>query len=482
VPAYWRKNPIVDCRLSSKGTGLRSCPLVCPTLVLALMVGVQATAIAAALSSEKLTTNVATAAVDRAPGLAALGSEQISQAAPAVINIMPSRYRGLSDALWGYQKTHVWLVGFNGTSFSPAGAPDDLGSFYLIPRIAVLFNVPLDRAIDGFYLSILAIGLVSGAVGLWLSLNTNLGRGAALLWVLVVALWACRAGDVYIVSAAVPLAAVPWLMWAMKKGAEGFLLPMLLLVEGLAAGIAHTIRSHSTTALLIFTVCLLLFYITIPAKRKVLLVMVLIAGFLVPQLCLRAIVAKRDAFLEAASPGRTEFANRHVLWHNVYIGFGFLANQYVPAYDDSLAIARVEKVASGVAFGSVEYERVLRTEVFELLRHHPVLVATTLAAKAGVMLCLFLAVVNVGLLAAVRYPKRWPVELGFWFAIAFSSLPGLLVMPASTGYTLGFVTFSSLYAITSTDFALSMVGGRDLEFLRHRVGSSGRFALSPPPQ
>ena len=442
----------------------------------------RAKATASELNSESQTTKVATSSVDRAPGLAVLGFEQISQAAPAVINIMPSRYRGLSDALWGYQKTHVWLVGFNGTSFGPAGAPDDLGSFYLIPRIAVLFNAPLDRAIDGFYLSILAIGLVSGAVGLWLSLNTNLGRGAALIWVLVVALWACRAGDVYIVSAAVPLTAVPWLMWVMKKRAERFLLPMLLLVEGLAAGIAHTIRSQSTTALLIFTICLLLFYFTIPAKRKVLLVTVLIAGFLVPQLCLRAIVAKRDAFLEAASSGRTEFANRHVLWHNVYIGFGFLSNQYVPAYDDSLAIARVQKVASGVIFGSVEYERVLRTEVFQLLRHHPVLVATTLAAKAGVMLCLFLAVVNVGLLAAARYPKRWPVELGFWLAIAFNSLPGLLVMPASTGYTLGFVTFSCLYAITSTDFALSMVGSRDPEFLLHRAGSSRRFASSPPPR
>jgi len=368
---------------------------------------------------------------------------------------MPSRYRELSEAFLGYRQTGVFLVAFNGKSLSAAGALDDLGSYCFIPWIAVLLRLPLNRTIDLFYFSILLFAVVFGAIGLFFSLTTRAASWLAVGWLAGLALFTFHAGDVYTVSAAVPLALFPWLMRASRGDPPGWLLFVFLFGEGLVAGVSQTVRSQSATALLIFTLCLLLFQLNASRANKIYLVTVLLAGVLVPQLCLQRLITKRDLFLASTCPNCPKFTNRHPFWHSVYIGFGFLTNEFVPGYDDTVAFDKVQVIAPGTVFGSPEYEHILRQEVLGLVRHHPVMVAATYAAKGGVILGIFLMVANFGLLAAARYPKPWPLELGFWLAIAFSSLPGLVATPLSSGYMLGFVTFAGLYAISSIDFALS---------------------------
>ena len=398
------------------------------------------------------------ASCDGVSVLATPGSK-LPEVAPTRIRIMNARYKDLSDALVGYQKTGIALVAFNGKAFGPAGALDDPGSYYLIPKISVLLKVPLKLTIDLFYFSLIMLTVVIGTVGFWASLNTKLGKWLALAWVVAVVASAYHAGDVYILSAFTPLTVVPWLMYSVERRSLGWFLPAFLFVEGLIIGLAHTVRAHSGTALLIFTLCILLFHVAAPKTHKALLVTALLVGLLVPQLYLRVLVAERDAFLASVCPSCPKFPARHPFWHSTYIGFGFLTNEYVPSYTDAVAYARVQTIAPGTVFGSAKYEHILRQEVLAFIRHHPGLVVTTLAAKAGVILLVFLAVANIGLLAAVRYRKPWPIELGFWSSIAFSSLPGLLVVPSSSGYMLGLATFASLYAVSSTDFALSNGSG-----------------------
>jgi hypothetical protein len=403
---------------------------------------------------------------DLSSGLNPFGSSELPTVVPTAIKVMPSRYAALSDALRGYQKTGISLVAFNGRSYYPAGAPDDPGSYYLIPRLSSLLNLSLDRSIDLFYFSVLALAFVIGTVGFFAGLSTKRGKWLGLLWLGVVGSCAYQAGDVYVVST-LPVAVVPWLLYLPERH-YGWSLPVFLFAEGMVIGLANTIRAHSVTALLILTLCILFFRIRARTARKGLLVFVLLIGLAVPQVWLRELVGKRDVFLATACPNCPKIPAEHLFWHPTYLGFSFLTNPYVPAYDDALAYRRVQAVAPGAVSGSAEYEHVLRREVLALVRHHPVFVTITFAAKTGVIIFVVVAVANIGLLAGVLYRKPWPVEIGFWLAIAYSSLPGLLAIPSHSGYMLGLVTFASLYAVVSTDFALSNGAGEDLRNFSRR--------------
>jgi hypothetical protein len=87
------------------------------------------------------------------------------------------------------------------------------------------------------------------------------------------------------------------------------------------------------------------------------------------------------------------------------------------------------------------------------LRKDPVFVVGTLLAKFGAVLVYFLFAANFGLLAAIRYPKPWSVEVAFGVAIAFNALFGLLAVPR-LAYLEGFIAFAMLYGVISLDTAL----------------------------
>ena len=382
------------------------------------------------------------------------GTVRLPSSTPTKVRIMPIRYKDLLDANAGYKMTHVPLVAFNGKSFGPVGPADDAGSYYLIPRISAWLNLPLHRTVDLFYLALIIVAYVSAITGLFAYLSTQVGKTLAVLWTTAVALVAYHAGDIYILSAFTALSFLPWILYLTKHPLHWFFL-VFLGFGGLIIGLANTIRGHSGTALLIFTVVMLLFYVRVQPMRKAVLLLVLMAGFLLPGIGLRTLIAKRDTFLLAVCPGYPRFSAQHPFWHNLYIAFGFLVNDYVPANNDLVGYAKVQALAPGTLNNSPQYELILKQQVLALVRQHPGFVLATLAAKGGIVLLVLLISANVGLLAAARCGKPWPIELGFWSAIAFSSLPGLLAVPTSSGYLLGLITFASLYAVTSIDFAWS---------------------------
>jgi hypothetical protein len=130
-----------------------------------------------------------------------------------------------------------------------------------------------------------------------------------------------------------------------------------------------------------------------------------------------------------------------------------LSNDYGLAYKDVIAAKKVHELARDVLLDSPQYEAVLKTAVIELLRKAPVFVAETLAAKFGVVLIYFLLAANLGILAAIRYPKPWAVEVAFVAGLAFNALFGLVAVPRLS-YLEGFIAFAMLYGVISLDVAL----------------------------
>jgi hypothetical protein len=271
-----------------------------------------------------------------------------------------------------------------------------------------------------------------------------------------------REGDVYILLSSTTVALVPWLLYFVKRGVVDGWFIMFALGAGLCAGFANLIRSHSGTGFMLFMAIAVPFAVRCGWRSKILLTAVTAAACLAPSLYFHTLRDRRDAYLNAVQPARPPIQEQHPFWHSVYIGFGFLSNEMVPAYSDEVAVYKVAAISPGAHYLSAEYEAVLKNEVSYLIRHHFSFVVLTLAAKMGVICFALLLCANVGLLAAALYPKTWPIEVAFWVAIAFSSLFGLLVIPYPK-YLLGFMAFAILYAVVSVDHALEARANRQAE-------------------
>ncbi len=375
-----------------------------------------------------------------------------------LFTLMPARYQQLRRALVGFQRTGVPLVAFDGSSFYGAGFSDDLGEYYLIPKLASLLDLRLPTAVDVFLSTILCVSFLVGFVGFFFLFRRGLSRTVALIGLLLLFRVSFHEGDLYIVLSSTAVALVPWLLYFVKRGVVDGWFVTFASGAGLFAGFANLIRSHSGTGFMLFMAIAVLFALRCGWRSRILLIAVTAAACTAPSLYFHTLRDRRDAYLNAVQPARPPIQEQHPFWHPVYTGFGFLSNEIVPAYSDTVAASKVAAISPGAHYLSGEYEAVLKNEVFSLIRHHFSFVVLTLAAKLGVICFALLLSANVGLLAAELYPKSWPIETAFWVAIAFSSLFGLLVIPHPK-YLLGFIAFATLYGVVSVDRALEARSG-----------------------
>jgi SAM-dependent methyltransferase len=140
-----------------------------------------------------------------------------------------------------------------------------------------------------------------------------------------------------------------------------------------------------------------------------------------------------------------------MFWHTTYLGLGYLTNPYVPAWRDSVAVEYVQAIDPTAIYGGKEYEALLRSRVEEIVHFHPRLIFYTVAAKAGVLCCMLLLSVNIGLAAAILSPKPPGTEIAFGLAMITAALPGIIAIPEPQ-YVIGMITLSLLYWYYSLAF------------------------------
>jgi hypothetical protein len=189
------------------------------------------------------------------------------------------------------------------------------------------------------------------------------------------------------------------------------------------------------------------------ASRKVVFAITVALGFVLAMAMFSVAIRQRDAYLTTKEGTYRPVIARHPMWHTIYAGLGFLQNDYGMKYDDSVPFAEVKSLDPHAEYLSPEYERVLEREVLSFTAAHPKFVAGTLVVKLGVLLLTFLICANLGLIAAVRYAKPWPIEIAFVVGLLFTSLPSVLAVPRIS-YLLGYIAFGTLYGIISLDYAL----------------------------
>jgi hypothetical protein len=179
--------------------------------------------------------------------------------------------------------------------------------------------------------------------------------------------------------------------------------------------------------------------------QRILLPLLLIILACIPSMVfIRDTVVRRNTVL--ASMGETPtFMNRHMVWHSIYIGFGFIPNPEVPEYNDSVAMDKVRSIDPAASNGSAKYDAILRGQVFNLVKRRPILLIENLAAKVTIVIlwtCLFLSPSRRFLFADRKL--LW-LDAAFVAAIGVSAMNAILVVP-KPAYLLTFLCLTFLYS------------------------------------
>lgn len=367
--------------------------------------------------------------------------------------LMTDRYTWLTEVQNGWQRTRVPLVGYANGKLVPIPCADDTGLFYVVPVIARLGNGSLDKAIDIFFFSLIGVAFLIGAFGIWINTRGIWLRGLGLIAASAIALLALKVGDVYSLQAVAVLAVVPWSLYFLRTRIDSRWRYLFLVIAGLFLGFVQWIRTHAATLLLVFLLVLIA-GASLQWTRKFVFAAVLLIAFAMPLLCARLLVYQRDQYLSRVDVGYRPDPPHHPFWHSLYIGLGYLRNPYVPGYFDIVGTSAVAQTAPQVIYGSQEYEEILRGRILEILRKDHYFFLYTYAAKFGVILLILLLSTNLGLIAAMLYPKPLPVELSFWAAMAFGALPGIIAIPVPQ-YLTGMISLGILYSYVSVCHAAS---------------------------
>lgn len=362
----------------------------------------------------------------------------------------------LSQLIAAQHKISVPFIGFDGTTLIRSGISDDLGIFYFIPKIASLFGLSLQAAINSFFYSLIVISAGVALISFFALYERWLQRLICIVGLALLSWKAVEVGDVYIVYATSIMMVVPAFLYYSKKHRHGYGLLIGSFCIGIFLGIFNAIRALASFSPLLFALILLVGYSPYSVYKKTFAIFLLIVGLFIPYAYFMMLFKEYELFAQQSLDAHFAISHQHIFWHPIYLGFGFLSNPFGIQYDDMYGYHKALSIDPTALYPGVRYEQVIKQEVINLLKHHRFFVIKTIFAKLGVLFYFFLRYTNIGLCAALLYRKPFIVDFAFFVGLASSSLFGLLVMPHQE-YIFGFIAFSSMYAIVSINYALEQM-------------------------
>jgi hypothetical protein len=306
----------------------------------------------------------------------------------------------------------VPLVALHGQKWQPTANGEEPGFAYFVPEIVRFTHADLDHAIDIFLILLLAICFASGTAGIFFWLQNTPSRIAAIIGLVSILVVTRLVGDIYMAESAIVVAVVPWALYFSRQQKTGTGALVFGFFVGLAAALANLTRIHAGTPVVLF-LAVLLFAFRASVRKRALVAVLVVAGFIVPVTYFQALVSRRDAVLKKVDPSYKPIAPHHPFWHTVYCGLGYLNNEYGLKIDDETVDSKVRSIKPGVEYLSPEYESIVRTEVFRFAKSHPRFIFETFAAKSGLLFIILLVCANFGLPSGLLYRKPRAVEAAF---------------------------------------------------------------------
>jgi len=375
-----------------------------------------------------------------------------------LFQIMPCRYSSLQSTIEGFDISGVPLISFNdacnlgqNAGLGPAGYAENIGSWYIIPKIVNVFGVSLEASVQLFYSGSVLASIILGIIGCWLYCKTIAGKLTSVLAVGFLGLIIAGIGDYYVLSGATTFALIPWWLLIQKHYTVKVQL-IFLGVAGIILAISHWTRSHAGTGVFLFIVLALVLSKKYNAKTKLASFLILFTGMFLVSIFFSNLVTQRNIYL-TNNKTTHDLTVQRAFWHNLYYSLGYLHNYYGWEPSDSHSVRAALSIDPDVLVHSNPYELILKKEFFKIVKHHPFFVLQTLFAKLGVLLMYVLMFANIGLVLAKFYPQGYQFNLLFAAGIGFNMLFGLLATP-DYQYLMGLFAFATLYGVYSIDYAV----------------------------
>jgi hypothetical protein len=375
------------------------------------------------------------------------------------MKLMYIRRVTLHDVIDGYDKTGVDFIAMrtdtDGTSrLYPVGS-DDLGLYYIVPKVAAWLGLNTDEGFSVIFMVMLTAALLVSIGVCWVYMRSLAMKILATVELLALSVVIYKAGDVYVFLAVLPMLVLPLVLLMIERQLSLRTWAIVIVVIGLLIGMAHTIRTHSGTAATLFLFIMLFFATKFSWREKVMLLVFFGMMWFVPNLFFKYKLTQRDEFLKQTVQNYNpdDALNRHHFWHPVYLGLGFLYNVHGIIYNDSFAIKKVDTLAPGTTLEMPLYEELLKAEVIYLFKTNTLFVCKTYAAKLGVLAFYFLVAANLGAWGIWRTVEWNTRHLAFLAALGFSSLFGIIAVP-NVPYMVGLFAVSTLYGLFSLEEGL----------------------------
>lgn len=363
-----------------------------------------------------------------------------------------ARKEALIMAYSVYQKFNIMLTCMAQELFFPVDACDDMGLFLYVPILSNIFNIDVLHGAAIFFILLISVFALVTGICFWLHTISYTVLFLGLCGLIRLCYVLQKINDLYVIYA-FSYIGVSLILFSLYKKSTYALYGLVFFI-GLICSFSGIVRIYSDLPVLIFCGIVSWFNSIFSKKQKIIAFVFCLIGYAIPQVHLRSCLQKREAFLQQHGGVRYDQPTKHLFWHNIYIGFGFLQNNKGIEWSDSCGANAATKVNAKAVYGTLLCENVTKQLVFNLFKEDRYFFMTTLFAKLGVIFLFFLLYFGpIGLICSYFWSKPWYIELAFFSALSISALPGLLTLPV-VQYLAGFVTCTTLYVMYSMLWAV----------------------------
>ena len=365
--------------------------------------------------------------------------------------IMECRFVTLQKIVAAMEKIQIPFVGFDGSKFVPFLTFDDVGLYLFVPKIVQFFNVSLQQAIDIFFYSQIGVAFVLGLIGFLLLFKAKISTQivSCLSFCLFLRLIFYQLYDVYNEYLVSFLSIIPLFLYFALRNSDSKFFNYFLVFAGIIIGFSHYVRTYSSLPVLGFIMCMVVLHANLEFIKKIILLACLFLGIFISSCYFEHAIKLYRNFAQTHFKEFDSLQTKHVFWHQVYIGFGFLKfnNKDDIRWDDAFGDYKVRQINPDVSISQTsDYERILKNEVIKLIKTQLYFVIWTIFSKLGILLFYLLFFANFGLFAFYYSVRRYDLIIAFLCTFGLSSITPLLTLPTPQ-YALSFICCAFVFGL-----------------------------------
>lgn len=252
--------------------------------------------------------------------------------------------------------------------FQPSNNGDDEGIYLVVPELAQLTGANSSVTVFKAFAAVM-MGAVSAFAPLLVYLLVSSVGLAALAPLLVLASFPWLTNrDIYFVNAWIVLVGIPIAYLVAERRGSRRIAFALLAIGAIAASFSNAIRAQAGTGVAV-TLALAAIVGEPSWRRRLAGVALVVVSFLA--ISPFAMTAIRNHSRDVVDMPRSNTLTAHPVWHNAYIGLGYLPNPWGIRWLDSVAFERAKQIDPDVQPATARYDRLIRHEYFRIVENNP---------------------------------------------------------------------------------------------------------------